>query len=413
MKFLRSISRIITGIVFIFSGTVKAIDPMGSAYKFQDYFDAFNLSFLKITSLPLAIILFSAEFVSGFALLTGYRQKTGIWIVMMLMLVFTPLTLVLAMTNPVSDCGCFGDAIHLTNWQTFFKNIIILPFAIILFTGRNRINTMLKPSQEWGVITVVTLILFIFSLINLKYLPLIDFLPYKTGVNIPEKMKIPEGKPADEYKTTFICEKNGIRKEFDVSNYPYDDSTWVFIDQVSVLVKKGYQPPIHDFVINAKGNTDITDKILNYEGYTLLMISRNTGKAAKQDLDKGFELGKHCSDNNIEFYVLTATGTDSIKYSYSDNNFEFCTGDEITLKTIIRANPGFVLLKKGTIIGKWAPSNLPGHNWFTGDITGKQIELLKNRTDALTLIAGALVIIIFLLLISYYLKSEQTRRHIV
>ena len=126
MKILRFISRIIVGLVFMFSGTVKAVDPLGSAYKFSDYFQAFHLEFLQPFSLVLAIILFTAEFISGFSVLSGYRQKTGIWGVMILMLIFTPLTLVLAVTNPVSDCGCFGDAIHLTNWQTFGKNIILM-----------------------------------------------------------------------------------------------------------------------------------------------------------------------------------------------------------------------------------------------------------------------------------------------
>ncbi len=148
MKILRLISRIIVGILFMFSGTVKAVDPLGSAYKFSDYFQAFHLEFLKPFSLGLAIILFTAEFISGFSVLSGYRQKTGIWGVMILMLLFTPLTLILAITNPVSDCGCFGDAIHLTNWQTFGKNIVLMILTVILFTGRNQCQA--DPHVEKG-----------------------------------------------------------------------------------------------------------------------------------------------------------------------------------------------------------------------------------------------------------------------
>ena len=140
MKIIRIISRIIVGLVFMFSGAVKAVDPLGSAYKFSDYFQAFHLEFLQPFALILAIILFTAEFIAGFSVLSGYRQKTGIWGVLILMCIFTPLTLVLAVTNPVSDCGCFGDAIQLTNWQTFGKNIILMFFVLILFAGRNQVN---------------------------------------------------------------------------------------------------------------------------------------------------------------------------------------------------------------------------------------------------------------------------------
>ena len=149
MKVIRHISSIILGAVFIFSGVVKAIDPLGSAYKFHDYFMAFNMGFLDWLSLALGIMLCTAEFIAGFALITGLRQKTGLWIVFLMMLVFTPLTFILALTNPVSDCGCFGDAIHLTNWQTFWKNVILLILVIIVFTGRKQITTVFKASSEW------------------------------------------------------------------------------------------------------------------------------------------------------------------------------------------------------------------------------------------------------------------------
>ncbi len=163
MKILRLSSRIVIGLVFMFSGTVKAVDPLGSAYKFSDYFQAFHLEFLQPFSLFLAILLFTAEFISGFSVLSGYRQKTGIWGVMILMLIFTPLTLILAITNPVSDCGCFGDAIHLTNWQTFGKNIILMILTVILFTGRNQVRQIRATKKEWFIILMI-IVLFVFFL---------------------------------------------------------------------------------------------------------------------------------------------------------------------------------------------------------------------------------------------------------
>ena len=362
MKILRSASRILIGLVFIFSGIVKAIDPLGSAYKFHDYFQAFNMGFLDSFSLPLAILLCTSEFIAGFSVLTGLRQKTGIRVVMILMVIFTPLTLILAFTNPVSDCGCFGDAIHLTNWQTFEKNIILFASVIVLYSGIKQVRQLLNPSAEWIAISSAIFVFILFVLFNLIYLPVLDFLPYKTGVKIAEKMVIPEGVPSDEYQTTFIYEKEGEKKEFTLNNYPANDTTWKFIDQKSILIKKGYQPPIHDFSITSLNAEDLTQKVLSNQGFTVLMISRKLSAAGTKHLSDGFELGNYCIKNGIDFYILTASGTVEAK-SY-DNGLNFCSTDEITLKTMIRANPGYILLKDGTIIEKWSWANLPEKEWF-------------------------------------------------
>lgn len=356
MKILRSAGRIVLGLVFIFSGTVKAIDPLGSTYKFHDYFQAFGIGFLKELSLPLAILLCSAEFISGFSVLTGLRLKTGIWGVLILMAIFTPLTFILALTNPVSDCGCFGDAIHLTNWQTFGKNIVLIALAIILYTGRKQVRQYFSNTIEWIVIAISAALFILFSLANLRYLPVIDFLPYKTGVKIADKMVVPEGVPVDEYQTTFIYAKDGIKKEFSLDNYPAKDTSWKFVSQKSVLIKKGYQPPIHDFSINSMNGEDFTQKVLSYPGYSVLMISKKLAEAGSKNLANGFSLGDYCMSNGINFYILTASGTGDVK-SYN-NGLQFCSMDETTLKTIVRANPGYILLKNGTIIGKWSWANV-------------------------------------------------------
>jgi uncharacterized membrane protein YphA (DoxX/SURF4 family) len=362
MKFLRTVSRIIIGIVFMFSGLVKAIDPLGSVYKFHDYFQAFGLEFLSWSSLPLAILLFTAEFTSGFSVLTGLRQKTGIWVVMILMVIFTPLTFILALTNPVTDCGCFGDAIHLTNWQTFGKNVVLIAMVIILFTGRKKTFRLFTISTEWILISSVIFLFIAFALGNLRYLPIIDFLPYKTSVRISDKMVIPEGAAADEYETTFIYEKDGIEKEFTLDNYPADDTTWKFVDQKSRLIKKGYQPPIHDFSIASRDGVDLTDRILSHEGYTLLMISKQLHEAKEERLSEGFDLGRFCLSNGIDFYILTASVTTEIDNYY--NGLQFCSTDETTLKTMLRSNPGYMLLKDGIIQGKWSWANIPEKEWF-------------------------------------------------
>jgi drug/metabolite transporter superfamily protein YnfA len=367
MKIFRIVSRIIIGLVFIFSGAVKAIDPLGFAYKFHDYFHAFNLGFLNALSLPLTIILCTAEFISGFSVLTGLRQKTGIWVVMILMVIFTPLTFILALTNPVSDCGCFGDAIHLTNWQTFGKNIVLIALAIVLFLNRKQIKNIFSTFTEWIVTSAVIMLFILFSYYNLRYLPVIDFLPYKTGVKIADKMVIPDGVMADEYRTTFIYEKAGVRKEFNLTDYPANDTTWKFVDQKSVLTKKGYQPPIHDFIITSMIGEDITQKVLSYPGFSVFMVSKKLAEAGKNRILNGFEFGQYCKANGINFYILSASGTDEVK-SY-DNGLQFCSVDETTLKTMVRANPGYILLKDGIIIGKWSWANVPQKEWF-----GRQIS---------------------------------------
>lgn len=362
MKIVRTISRIIIGLVFIFSGVVKAIDPLGFAYKFHDYFQAFHLGFLYSLSLPLAILMCLAEFISGFSVLTGIKFKTGLWGILMLLAVFTPLTLVLALTNPVSDCGCFGDAIHLTNWQTFGKNIILAVLLIITFSGRNQPVKSFAKITEWYILAGVSVVFILFSLANLRYLPAIDFLPYKTGTKIADKMVIPEGVAVDKYETTFIYEKDGIKKEYNLNNYPANDSTWKFVEQKSILKSKGYVPPIHDFIITSLSGEDLTQKILNDHGYSLLMVTKKLAAASHKSLSEGFKLGNFCMAKNINFYILTSSGKDEIR-GY-ENGLTFCSVDETTLKTMVRANPGYILIRNGIIAGKWSWANLPEIEWF-------------------------------------------------
>jgi hypothetical protein len=362
MKILRILSRLIVGLVFVFSGIVKAIDPLGTAYKFHDYFHAFNLGFLNSFCLPLSILMFTAEFISGFSVLSGLKFKTGLWGVIILMTIFTPVTFILALTNPVSDCGCFGDAIHLSNWQTFGKNVVLVFFLVILWRDRDQIKKINNRKIEWPVISIVIILFILFSLFNLRCLPAIDFLPYKKGVKIAEKMVIPEGVPADEYKTTFIYEKGGIRKEFSLNDYPSNDSSWKFIDQKSVLLKKGYVPPIHDFQITDQNGENVTNDILSNKGYSVLMISKKLGEANGKRLSTGFRLGNYCKSTGINFFVISASGKEEAK-GY-ENGLIFCSADETTLKTMIRANPGYILLKDGVIIDKWSWANVPEEGWF-------------------------------------------------
>ena len=362
MKALTQIGRILTGLLFVFSGFVKGIDPMGTAFKLGDYFTAFGVGFLHDLALPLAIILCLVEFVTGMMLLTGSLVRLASWMAALFMALFTPLTLVLAIFNPVSDCGCFGDAIHLTNWQTFGKNMVLIAMVIVLFAWRKHIKQLFSKTVEWVVIAGVIIVFVLFAGANLRYLPVIDFLPYKTGVKIADKMVIPDSLSGDEYLTTFIYEKNGIIKEFNLNNYPAHDSTWKFVDQKSILIKRGYKPPIHDFIITTLNGEDLTQKVLSCPGYSVLMISKKLAEAGNKSLSGGFALGNYCHANGINFYILTSSVTEEVR-SYN-NGLMFCSVDETTLKTMVRANPGYILIKDGIILGKWSWANVPDKEWF-------------------------------------------------
>ncbi len=355
MRILISISRIITGAVFIFSGFVKAIDPLGSTYKFTDYFIAFHLQFLQPIALPLAIILSSIEFLIGISMLLGYRYRIASWGLLIFMSFFTILTFILALTNPVSDCGCFGDAIIMTNWQTFIKNIILLPFVLLIFIFRKRFVPLHPDITEWIYISVFALLIVIFQIRALRHLPLLDFRPYSIGTHIPDKMIYPDGAQTDEYETYLYYEKDGQIREFSEDNFPWQDSTWKFVDSKHILVRKGYEPPIHDLTIVDENGYDHTEAIMNDPNYVMLLISYNLPMADKEGLKMADDLAASCFSNNCSFYCMTASSRDEVEKisDVLDLNFDFYTTDEIVLKTIIRSNPGLVLLKEGTILGKW------------------------------------------------------------
>lgn len=354
---LRNLSRYISGFVFVFSGLVKGIDPMGSMYKFMDYFTAFQLDALQPLAYSLGLILCTAEFIIGFAILTGIRMKPAAWGLLLFMAGFTPLTLYLALANPVSDCGCFGDAIHLSNWQTFYKNIIISVFVVIVFVNRKKYKAVSGATAEWTMLAIITAAFILFVQYNYRHLPVVDFRPYRIGANIPEQMYIPDDAPADEYETTLIYEKNGKQEEFTLENYPADDTSWTFVDSRSRLVRKGYEPPIHDFSLVTPEGQDLTDIILSDESYSFIMLSIKFSEAERALVEKGIEAGMRCREEGISFYVLTSSGTAMIDEFEGELNIFYI--DETTMKTIIRANPGFMVMKEGTISAKWAGRDLP------------------------------------------------------
>lgn len=352
-----SIIRTLLGLTFIFSGFVKAVDPLGTVYKIEDYLIAFGGLFNSLVPLAgvaaAALILF--EFVLGVCLLCNVWTKITSWLSLAMMAVMTPLTLYLALTNPVSDCGCFGDAIVLSNWATFWKNVVLLALVIALLFFKKYLPATFQKWMNWVVFGSAILIAGGIMLHAYLHIPVIDFRPYKVGVNIPEKMTLPEGAKEDVYETTFIYERDGVQQEFTLENYPKDDSTWVFVDQKSVLVQKGDEAPIHDFVIMNEDYEELTYDILEAEEEVVLAIMYKLEKANKKQAARLNDLCHQAQDAGKLFYVLTGSGEETIENWKNEmqSEYEICTCDPVTLKTIVRANPGIVVLQQGTIIDKY------------------------------------------------------------
>jgi len=352
------ILRLIFGGVFVFSGFVKLVDPLGFTYKIQDYLFAFGGYFEAFIpfALPVAIACATAELVIGLNMIFKIRVRLSILAALLFMLGMTLLTLYIAIKNPVSDCGCFGDALIISNTETFVKNLFLLAIIIILYVFRKRMYSVFAPVLEWIILLLFVGASVLFSLYNYHHLPIVDFRPYKIGVNIPEAMSIPKGYPQDEYNITFIYEKEGVQKEFTLENYPKNDSTWIFVDQKSTLIKKGYEPPIHDFIIEDENLDDITYDVLSHTGYTYLIIAYDISKAPEKELMKVQQLYDRVEHSkNTTCYVLTSSSDDEIEKLRKETgiSYPFYKSDPITLKTIVRANPGIVLIKDGTIVGKW------------------------------------------------------------
>ncbi|MEN8201143.1 MAG: BT_3928 family protein [Bacteroidota bacterium] len=364
MKYVRLLCRMILGIVFVFSGFVKAVDPLGSAYKFADYFSAFKLGFLEFLTLPLGIFLSAFELLLGMILILGYRRKIAYLVLMWFMSFFTLLTFILAIFNPVSDCGCFGDALILTNWQTFFKNVLLMGMVLPLYMHRQNVQESEFVFREWIAVLGLFVMASGFSYWNYRHIPLIDFRPYQVGTVIVEGMKVPEGAPLDQYETTLVYrnKKTGKSESFQIDNYPKDTLGWEFVNSESRLVKKGSEPPIHDFAIMDKSGTDLVDEILADKGYSLVLISDKLSKANKEALQnvRGWSQLEILA-GDFSFYAVTATPsveTESLSASLN-LGYNFLAGDEIMLKTIVRSNPGFMLIKNGTILGKWGYRDFP------------------------------------------------------
>ena len=392
-------------LTFILSGYVKAIDPLGTQYKLNDYAAAMHLSeyipdWLTLTG---AIALAMTEFALGIFMLFAIRRHLVSRLMTAMMVMMTLITVWIFIANPVKDCGCFGDAIKLTNGETLLKNIVLLAAAIVTAMRPMDMARLISKSNQWIVTNYTLVYIVCTSLYCLYALPTFDFRPYHIGADIKKGMEIPEGAEQPEFETTFILKKNGQTREFTLDNYP--DSTWEFVDSKTIQTRQGYEPPIHDFSLtDTETGDDITDNVLSHKGYTFLLISRSLAYADDSNFGDIDQIYEYASEHNIPFYCVTAS-TDSDINRWRDltgAEYPFCTADETTLKTIIRSNPGLLLLKDATIIGKWSHNQLPDPDELTASpdklpigqqpddgVTGKLIKVLLTFLLPLTLLTIA------------------------
>ena len=368
MRFIYSILRYLVGSIFIFSGLIKINDPVGTQIKLEEYFGVFSSDFTSLFellvpfALLISIVLCTLEIIIGIALLMNYKMKIVLKLLLSLIVFFTFLTFYSAYFNKVTDCGCFGDAIKLTPWESFYKDIILLVFSIsIYFLNKNLKNQVgifyIKIFDDKvfrnGIIIVSTIICLIISFSAINFLPFIDFRAYKIGNYIPDLMN-----PSEELKYSYIMEKEG--REYEFESYPLDES---FTFKKIKLLNPEAQPKITDYSLwNETG--DYTNE--SFLGNKLFIIIHDVNKMGL----KGRKLEDFISHlkilvSNINFWVEPIIITSSDSKSFNDfkekYNIEIKNvyGDATVLKTIIRSNPGFFLLRNGTVTGKWHYNKFP------------------------------------------------------
>lgn len=403
-KLIAEISRIILGCVFIFSGLVKSVDVYGTAFKVTEYLSSFHLSAISELATPISFFLCGFEFFMGLVLLLGTMIKLTSRLALITMSFMTLLTLYIAVFDPVGDCGCFGDAFVLSNWQTFYKNIILLVVAICLTAYSNKITPLFNRKMQF--ISSIWLVIAISGFLAYNYLydPVLDFRPFHVGANIPEKMEIDEDK-AQITELIYTYEKDGIRQNFSEKDIPWQDSTWVYVDTQERIVRPGLtKPEIPVFGIervdldednNIIDISDVTDEVLNDEGYSFLLIVPDLSELENEgyaDINMAAEYAQkhdipvYCMTSSDETELLTAKGRLS-------SNIAVSSGDGIVLKTIVRSHPGLLILKDGTVIAKWTKRSMPDKGQYN-----LPVEELVAGTPTTPDIAKLLIFIITLCL---------------
>lgn len=350
--------RVVVGVTFIFSGIVKLIDPAGTAYKIEDYLMAFNMPMFIPTSMVGSIVLSYIELIIGINTLLGSYLRTTPILLLIFMAVMTPVTLFLAIANPIHDCGCFGDAIHLTNWQTFGKNVILLTLSLFLYKYNTKARSVFHREIHSLIVSWCTIYAVVIVYFALSYMPILDFRPYKIGVDIPAAVY---GENDEDVVYEFVYEKDGERQSFTIDNLPDETEGWTFVSREEK--NKSRKKVINDlehFVLYS-GNDDVTDMILELPGFQFLMLSPDLTKANDDDISRVHELYDYCNEYEYPFYAVTSSSQKEID-AWIDNTggeYPFLFMDKTTIRTIDRNNPFILILNDGVIHYKYPIKAVP------------------------------------------------------
>ena len=363
MKYVLWIIRIVVGVLFIFSGLIKANDPMGLSYKMNEFFEVWHMYWMMPFSLTLSVLMIGFEIIAGVAVLLGYAYRVFSFLLLLLITFFTFLTAYVLFSGKIKECGCFGDCIKISNTETFWKDVVLLVLGIVLFIYRDRIKPLLGGYTGTSLMILTVFFAFGFQWYRLEHLPAWDCLPFKVGVNMIEDRQIPQGAIPDQYENIMIYEKDGVKKEFTMENYPWQDTNWKFVDRIDKLVKKGNaEPKIKDYIITDYDGNEYTSQILGTPGYTFLLYVRDTKNARMDNLDKLKELISACKAQGVPFYILCSDNKEE-GYAFVDkyglNQAELLVLDRTVSKTALRTDPGLMLIEQGVIKGKWSYRDYP------------------------------------------------------
>lgn len=360
MKILVQFSRIFVGILFIISGFIKANDTIGFSYKLVEYFEVFHMEVFVPFAVSLAIFICIFEIIVGVALLFGAYTKLNAWLLLLMILFFTWLTGYSAITNKVTDCGCFGDAIKLKPVESFLKDVVLLVFILIIFIGQKHIKPLFNKGVQGLFLGAALFVTTAFTFYTYMFLPVIDFLPYKIGSDIAEKVKIPEDAPRDEFELIFIYEKDGQLVEIPMKDIGIVDDTYKFVDRKDKLVKEGFKPAIYDFKIYDAIGAEISEDLLNAPGYKLILTQRDI-ETSRQIESRMRALFEAANSKQIKTYALTSSNPEKVEVYRHENQLPitYYTMDATPIKSMVRSNPGLILMKGSVVVKKWSSYNFP------------------------------------------------------
>jgi uncharacterized membrane protein YphA (DoxX/SURF4 family) len=362
MRLLLNAIRIFVGVLFIFSGLIKANDPLGLSYKMQEFFEIWHLDFLNEYTLAFSILMIAFEIIAGFAVIIGWQFKLFSWMLFLLIIFFTFLTGYAVLSGKIKECGCFGDCIKLTAEQSFAKDIILFVLIGFLLIKRDQIKAFFAPLISIALLLLITIGSFAIQWYVLEHLPIFDCLPYKNGVDIEEKMQIPAGAIPDSTVINFVYQKDGKEMEFDAEHFPEDfnDSTYTFVKRYDKIVRKGNaEPAIKDFVIMTSSGIDTTFAILSDPREMLVLFLRKPSEGASEWITSFQEIVSYSKTNSRPLIAITPAYEElTTLFSEQKIDIPIFKSDLVAVKTAARSNPTLYKIQQGVIINKWGKADL-------------------------------------------------------